>query len=248
MWGSSGLSHEPSPLLTCSSIWSSSCPGFNQHTNAEGAHIYHSKPLTIRPKYLTPYLTSSPRWKGNDRPKTFFLSNPSSSTHCQQLDTWYQLLRVEMSHPWWAPDLTLPPTRAIPVFCSAYFPGVIQIHFPHVQSLHFSPGHLISCLVYCVCVLDAQSCPTLCDPMDCGPLDSSVREILQARILERGAILFSRGIILTQRSTLGLLADSLLSEPFTTVYQLSLCPQLPFETILHKTEYGFLKSEHTTFQ
>ena len=161
MWGSSGLSHEPSPLLTCSSIWSSSCPGFNQHTNAEGAHIYHSKPLTIRPKYLTPYLTSSPRWKGNDRPKTFFLSNPSSSTHCQQLDTWYQLLRVEMSHPWWAPDLTLPPTRVIPVSCSAYFPGVIQTHFPRVQSLHFSPGHLISCLVYCVCVLDAQSCPTL---------------------------------------------------------------------------------------
>ena len=96
MWGSSGLSHEPSPLLTCSSIWSSSCPGFNQHTDAERAHRYHSKPLTIRPKYLTPYLTSSPRWKGNDTPKTFFLSNPSSPTHCQQLDTWYQLLRVEI--------------------------------------------------------------------------------------------------------------------------------------------------------
>ena len=29
-----------------------------------------------------------------------------------------------------------------------------------------------------------QSCPTLCNPMDCGPLGSSVHEILQARILE----------------------------------------------------------------
>ena len=30
----------------------------------------------------------------------------------------------------------------------------------------------------------AQSCPTLCDPMDCSPPGSSVHEILQARILE----------------------------------------------------------------
>ena len=29
-----------------------------------------------------------------------------------------------------------------------------------------------------------QSCPALCDPMDCSPPDSSVQEILEARILE----------------------------------------------------------------
>ena len=29
-----------------------------------------------------------------------------------------------------------------------------------------------------------QSCPTLCDPMDCSPPGSSVHGILQARILE----------------------------------------------------------------
>ena len=39
----------------------------------------------------------------------------------------------------------------------------------------------------------AQSCPTLCDPMDCGLSDSSVRGILQARILEWVAYPFSRG-------------------------------------------------------
>ena len=39
----------------------------------------------------------------------------------------------------------------------------------------------------------AQSCPTLCDPMDCSPPGSSVHGILQARILEWVAILFSRG-------------------------------------------------------
>ena len=39
----------------------------------------------------------------------------------------------------------------------------------------------------------AQSCPTLCDPMDCSLPSSSVHGILQARILEWVAISFSRG-------------------------------------------------------
>ena len=39
----------------------------------------------------------------------------------------------------------------------------------------------------------AQSCPTLCDPMDCRLPDSSVRGFLQARILKWVAISFSRG-------------------------------------------------------
>ena len=37
----------------------------------------------------------------------------------------------------------------------------------------------------------AQSCPTLCDPMDCSPSGSSVHGILQARVLEWVAIAFS---------------------------------------------------------
>ena len=42
-------------------------------------------------------------------------------------------------------------------------------------------------------VLVAQSCPTLCDPMNCSPLGSSVHGILQARTLEWVAISFSLG-------------------------------------------------------
>ena len=42
-------------------------------------------------------------------------------------------------------------------------------------------------------VLVTQSCPTLCNPMDCGPPSSSVRGILQARTLAWIAIPFSRG-------------------------------------------------------
>ena len=42
-------------------------------------------------------------------------------------------------------------------------------------------------------VLAIQSCPTLCDPMDCSLPGSSVHGILQMRILEWVAIPFSRG-------------------------------------------------------
>ena len=38
----------------------------------------------------------------------------------------------------------------------------------------------------------AQSCLTLRDPMDCSPRGSSVHAIFQARVLEWGAIAFSR--------------------------------------------------------
>ena len=41
--------------------------------------------------------------------------------------------------------------------------------------------------------LAAQSCPTLCNFMDCSPPGSPVHGILQARILEWVAIPFSRG-------------------------------------------------------
>ena len=47
----------------------------------------------------------------------------------------------------------------------------------------------ITCLCYAQLL---QTCPTLCDPMDCSP-PSSVHRIAQARILEWVAISFSRG-------------------------------------------------------
>ena len=42
-------------------------------------------------------------------------------------------------------------------------------------------------------VLDTQLCPTLCDPVDCSPPDSSVCGILQTRILQWVTIPFSSG-------------------------------------------------------
>ena len=47
----------------------------------------------------------------------------------------------------------------------------------------------------------AQSCPTLCDPMNCNPPGSSVHGILQARILEWVAVASSRGSTLLRDRT-----------------------------------------------
>ena len=46
----------------------------------------------------------------------------------------------------------------------------------------------------CMHAKSLQSCPTLCDPMDCSPPASSVHGILQARILEWAAISSSGGL------------------------------------------------------
>ena len=46
--------------------------------------------------------------------------------------------------------------------------------------------------IQCVC-MHAQSCLTLCDPMDSSPPGSSVHGIVQARILEWVAFSLSRG-------------------------------------------------------
>ena len=57
---------------------------------------------------------------------------------------------------------------------------------PDTELLH--PGFLF----VCVHAKSLQSCPTLCDPMDCSLPGSSSHGILQARILEWVAMPFSR--------------------------------------------------------
>ena len=85
----------------------------------------------------------------------------------------------------------------------------------------------------CVHAKSLQSCPTLCNPMDCSPPGSSV----QARILEWVAMPFSRDLLTnrTDRSDIGLLlrlvqkrwCNSELASwntcPGTLSYPISLC-------------------------
>ena len=61
----------------------------------------------------------------------------------------------------------------------------------HLQSNHMpSDSHLCNDMK---CSEVTQSCPTLCDPMDCSLPGASVHGIFQATVLEWVAISFSRG-------------------------------------------------------
>ena len=73
-------------------------------------------------------------------------------------------------------------------------------------------------LLVCVCVRakSLQSCPTLCDPMDCRLLGSSVHGILQAKILEWVAMPSSRGSSHPGIKLESLMSPALADEFFTT--------------------------------
>ena len=63
-----------------------------------------------------------------------------------------------------------------------------------------------------------QSCPTLCDPIDSSPQGSPVPGILQARILEWGAISFSSAVKWKVKVK-SLSRVRLLATPWTAAYQ-----------------------------
>ena len=95
------------------------------------------------------------------------------------------------------------PTQAfLQPLCSQYFPKSPQISCSE-------KAMCISCVCVCVhartheCVnmcISAQSCLTLCDPMDCSPAGSSAHGVFHTRILEWAAIPLLQGVFLTQGS------------------------------------------------
>ena len=108
------------------------------------------------------------------------------------------------------------------------------------------PSIMLVCLV-------AQSCLTLCDPMDCSSPGFSVRGISQARILEWCAIL--QGIFPTQGSNLGslhwrqILYWSVPILTFSQVRGLRLCILYGTETPVTKVTFRALLGQrvHTSF-
>ena len=60
---------------------------------------------------------------------------------------------------------------------------------------------LLQIHIYAAAAKSFQSCPTLSNPMDCGPPGSSVHGILQARILDWVALPSSRGSSLPKVQT-----------------------------------------------
>ena len=78
--------------------------------------------------------------------------------------------------------------------------GIFPTHGLNPGLLHFQVDYLLSeppgkpfIFLVTLKVSVAQSCPTVCDPMDCSLPGSSVHGIFQARILEWVAISFSGG-------------------------------------------------------
>ena len=73
------------------------------------------------------------------------------------------------------------------VYVSSTLPGIVKF-FPKVLIPIYIPA--------AAAAKSLQSCLTLCDPIDGTPPGSSVPGILQARVLEWGAIAFSKNGIL----------------------------------------------------
>ena len=82
--------------------------------------------------------------------------------------------------------------------CSVYGPTGLVITPPYILGIGIGPGYpgpasSWSCnLCSPPTCKSAQSCPALCDPMDCRLPDSSVQGIFQVRVLEWVAISFSK--------------------------------------------------------
>ena len=77
-------------------------------------------------------------------------------------------------------------TQALICFLSAHLLSQLPVEQPPSQGFSYGPFSEVKAFV-------AQWCPTLCDPVDRGPLGALVHGILQARILEGIAIPSSRG-------------------------------------------------------
>ena len=100
-------------------------------------------------------------------------------------------------------------------------------------------------------MLVAQLYPTLCDPVDCSPLGSSVHGILQARMLECITIPFSRGSSQPEDWTLVscIAARFFMSEPpgkpMSFVNQMLLTGDISIFTYINKlpvTGFSFCKT------
>ena len=93
---------------------------------------------------------------------------------------------------------------------------VTMLHIRSPEFLHHIPGNLSPCptsphFIHLLCAKSLQSCPALCNPMDCSPLDSSVCGIFQElgswkNFPWSGLPCPPQGVFLTQGSNLHLMS------------------------------------------
>ena len=103
--------------------------------------------------------------------------------------------------------------------------------------------HVRACVCVCVCVCVcacAQSCLTLCHPVDSSLSGSSVHGILKARILEWAAIPFARGSSQPSDQIQSLLSPELAGGFFTSVPS----PGMEYQREMLKISQYLRKKEH----
>ena len=124
-------------------------------------------------------------WNRKSQPEPIFLSRKS---HGQRNLAGYSLCGQRESDNDSAAEQASRASTLEPDFINSY-PALATNQWDGFGQRHnFTVPQFLSCVV-----LRAQSHPTLCDPMDCSPLGSSVHGIFQARILEQVALSYARG-------------------------------------------------------
>ena len=111
----------------------------------------------------------------------------------------FQCFSFKSPHPYLLPLIPKVYCLCLCLFCCPAC-RIVDIIFlnSYIQYLPFSFWLTSLCIIdsrfiHFIISEVAQSCPTLCEPMDCSLLGSSVHGIFQARVLEWVAISFSRG-------------------------------------------------------
>ena len=146
--------------------------------------VCHSKTSHTRP---------GGSWRHPPPPPSRSFSFPSALNHviihhpCRSLFPTF----LSNSNPWLFSTLS----NTSPVSPQHFHTRVIISPRPHLLT-PFSHAHSVTSTSFFTWKKEsevAQSCPTLCDPMDCSLPGSSLHGILQAKILEWVAISFSRG-------------------------------------------------------
>ena len=94
-------------------------------------------------------------------------------------------------------------------------PNLLYVNFKSRENEETAQVTTKGNVCVCLCVLVTQSCPTLCNPMDCSLPGSSVPGILKTKIPEWVAISYSRGSSppRVKPGSPALQEDSLPSEP-----------------------------------
>ena len=115
------------------------------------------------------------------------------SYFCLWIDVW---LLIFVAKQWWGSYIT--------GFFNAHLNSSESISDIHTK-FWWDAGMLLLYSSMCVCVLVTQSCPTVCDPMECSPSGSSVHGDSPGKNSGVGCHFLLQGIFLTQGLNPGLL-------------------------------------------